>query len=61
MIISGQEVNWKEHQPSLSNAADNFIQYFSHMGNIEDYIRFVKMEVISGKNTLFSLKDEFFN
>jgi len=61
MIISGQEVNWKEHQLSLSNAADNFIQYFSHMRNIEDYIRFVKMEVISGKNTLFSLKDEFFN
>jgi hypothetical protein len=61
MIISGQEVNWKEHQPFLNNAADNFIQYFSHMRNIEDYIRFVKMEVISGKNTLFSLKDEFFN
>ena len=61
MIISGQEVNWKEHQPSLSNAADNFIQYFSHMGNIEDYIRFVKKEVIKSTNTLASLHDEFFN
>jgi hypothetical protein len=31
------------------------------MGNIEDYMRFVKKEVISGKNALFSLSDEFFN
>jgi len=44
-----------------SNAADEFIKYFSHMSNIEDYMRFVKKEVISGQNTLFSLRDEFFN
>jgi len=52
MIVSEETAVW---------AADEFIKYFSHMGNIEDYMRFVKMEVISGKNTLFSLKDEFFN
>jgi hypothetical protein len=52
MIVSEQVAQW---------AANEFIQYFSHMGNIEDYMRFVKKEVISGHNTLFSLKDEFFN
>jgi hypothetical protein len=61
MIISEQDVNWEEYQDYLSTSADKFIQYFSRMGNIEDYIRFVKMEVINGKNTLFSLEDEFFN
>ena len=61
MIDSEQVVNWEDHQTLLSNSADKFIQYFSHMGNIEDYMRFVKKEVISGKNTLFSLSDEFFN
>lgn len=52
MIVSEETAVW---------AADEFIKYFSHMGNIEDYMRFVKKEVISGKSTLFSLKDEFFN
>lgn len=61
MIISEQKVNWDEHQTNLSNAADEFIRYFSNMGNIEDYMRFVKLEVISGKGTLFSLENEFFN
>ena len=42
-------------------AADEFIKYFSNMGNIEDYMRFVKMQVVSGTSRLFSLKDEFFN
>ena len=42
-------------------AANEFIKYFSHMGNIEDYMRFVKMQVVSGTSRLFSLKDEFFN
>ena len=37
MIISDQDAEW---------AANEFIQYFSHMGNIEDYLRFVKREVI---------------
>jgi hypothetical protein len=61
MITSEEDVNWEEYQDYLSMSADKFIQYFSRMGNIEDYIRFVKMEVINGKNTLFSLEDEFFN
>jgi len=52
MIISEQTASW---------AADEFIKYFSNMGSIEDYMRFVKKEVINGYNSLFSLKDEFFN
>lgn len=52
MIVSEQTASW---------AADEFIKYFSNMGNIEDYMRFVKKEVITGYNSLFSLKEEFFN
>lgn len=52
MEVSPETASW---------AADEFIEYFSHMGNIEDYMRFVKMQVISGTSRLFSLKDEFFN
>jgi hypothetical protein len=52
MIISEQDAQW---------AADEFIKYFSQMGNIEDYLRFVKKEVIRGTNTLAPLHDEFFN
>ena len=52
MIVSESDAVW---------AADEFIKYFSQMGNIEDYLRFVKMEVIKSSNMLFSLKDEFFN
>ncbi len=52
MIISEQDAQW---------AADEFINYFSQMGNIEDYLRFVKKEVIKSTNTLASLHDEFFN
>ena len=52
MIISEQDAQW---------AADQFIQYFSQMGNIEDYLRFVKKEVIKSTNTLAPLHDEFFN
>jgi hypothetical protein len=52
MIISEQDAQW---------AADEFIQYFSHMGNIEDYLRFVKKEVIKSNNSLLPLHDEFFN
>jgi len=41
-------------------AANEFIKYFSQMGSIEDYLTFVKTEVIkSSPTTLFSLKDEF--
>ena len=52
MEVSPETASW---------AADEFIDYFSNMGNIEDYMRFVKMQVISGTSRLFSLKDEFFN
>ena len=52
MIISESDAVW---------AADEFIKYFSQMGNIEDYLRFVKKEVIKSTNSLVSLHDEFFN
>ena len=52
MIVSEETAVW---------AADEFIKYFSHMGSIEDYMRFVKMNVVSGTSRIFSLKDEFFN
>jgi hypothetical protein len=52
MIISESDAVW---------AADEFIKYFSQMGNIEDYLRFVKKEVIKSTNSLASLHDEFFN
>jgi hypothetical protein len=52
MIISNDDAIW---------AADEFIKYFSQMGNIEDYLRFVKKEVIKSTNSLASLHDEFFN
>ena len=52
MIISEQDAQW---------AADEFIKYFSQMGNIEDYLRFVKKEVIKSTNTLAPLHEEFFN
>lgn len=52
MIIPEQDALW---------AADEFIKYFSQMGNIEDYLRFVKKEVIKSTNTLAPLHDEFFN
>ena len=52
MIISNDDAIW---------AADEFIKYFSQMGNIEDYLRFVKKEVIKSTSSLASLHDEFFN
>ena len=52
MIISNDDAVW---------AADEFIKYFSQMGNIEDYLRFVKKEVIKSTSSLASLHDEFFN
>lgn len=52
MIVSEEVARW---------AADEFINYFSHFTNIEDYLRFVKMEVIDSSPSLFSLEDEFFN
>ena len=52
MIIPEKDTLW---------AVDEFIQYFSRMQNIEDYLRYVKKEVIKTTNTLFPLHDEFFN
>jgi hypothetical protein len=52
MIISNNDAVW---------AADEFIKYFSQMGNIEDYLRFVKKEVIKSTSSLAPLHDEFFN
>ena len=52
MIISNDDAVW---------AADEFIKYFSQMGNIEDYLRFVKKEVIKSTSSLAPLHDEFFN
>ena len=52
MIIHEKDTLW---------AADEFIQYFSRMQNIEDYLRYVKKEVIKTTSTLFPLHDEFFN
>ena len=51
-IISNDDAVW---------AADEFIKYFSQMGNIEDYLRFVKKEVIKSTSSLAPLHDEFFN
>ena len=52
MILSESDAVW---------AADEFIKYFSQMGNIEDYLRFVKKEVIKSTSSLTPLHDEFFN
>lgn len=42
-------------------AADEFIEYFSRMQTIEDYMRYVKLESISNYSSLFSLQELFFN
>ena len=52
MILSEGDAVW---------SADEFIKYFSQMGNIEDYLRFVKREVIKSTSSLAPLHDEFFN
>ena len=52
MIISESDAVW---------AADEFIKYFSHMSNIEDYLRFVKKEVIKSSTSIMPLHDEFLN
>ena len=48
-------------QETAEWAADEFINYFSNFGDIEDYLRFVKKEVLTSRNSLVSLSDEFFN
>ncbi len=52
MIISEADANW---------AADEFINYFGNFTSIEDYLRYVKKEVVSQTNQLIPLQDEFFN
>ena len=42
-------------------AADEFIGYFSRMGNIEDYLRYVKKETVKSFSALTSFEDEFLN
>jgi hypothetical protein len=51
-IITDYEAEW---------AADIFIEYFSHMQSIEDYMRYVKLESITNQGSLFSLNHLFFN
>lgn len=52
MIVSEQDAVW---------AADEFIKYFSQMSCIEDYLRFVKKEVIKKTTTVDPICEQFFN
>jgi hypothetical protein len=52
MIISEQDASW---------AADEFIKYYKNFSSIEDYLRYVKKEIISQLNSVVSHQDEFFN
>lgn len=52
MIVSEQDAVW---------AADEFIKYYVNFTSIEDYLRYVKKEVILQSNQIVSLQDEFFN
>ena len=52
MIIPESDAAW---------AADEFIDYFKNFSSIEDYLRYVKKEVITQTNQLTPLQDEFFN
>ena len=52
MLISEADATW---------AADEFINYFGNFTSIEDYLRYVKREIVTETNPLTSLKDEFFN
>jgi hypothetical protein len=52
MIVSEYDAEW---------AANEFIKYFSQMSNIEDYLRYVKKEVVKSTVTISPLHDEFFN
>ena len=52
MIISEADATW---------AADKFIDYFKNFISIEDYLRYVKKELVCQSNQLTPLKDYFFN
>jgi len=42
-------------------AADEFINYFENFTSIEDYLRYVKKELISKTSQMYPLSDNFFN
>ena len=52
MIVSEIDASW---------AADEFINYFDNFTSIEDYLRYVKKEVVNSTTSLTPLHDEFFN
>ena len=52
MIISEADALW---------AADEFIDYFRNFTSIEDYLRYVKKQMVAQTSQLFPLEDEFFN
>ena len=52
MIISEADATW---------AANQFIDYFKNFVSIEDYLRYVKKELVCQSNQLTPLKDYFFN
>ena len=52
MLISEADATW---------AADEFINYFGNFTSIEDYLRFVKRELVPKTNPMMSHEDEFFN
>ena len=52
MIISEADALW---------AADEFIDYFRNFTSIEDYLRYVKKQLVAQTSQLFPLEDEFFN
>jgi len=52
MIISEADATW---------AADEFIDYFRNFTSIEDYLRYVKKELVAQTSQLTPLHDEFFN
>jgi len=52
MLLSDYDAAW---------AANEFIDYFKNFSSIEDYLRYVKKEVITQTSQLIPLQDEFFN
>ena len=52
MIINEADALW---------AADEFIDYFRNFTSIEDYLRYVKKQLVAQTSQLFPLEDEFFN
>ncbi len=52
MIVSELDASW---------AADEFINYFENFTSIEDYLRYVKKELVTQTSQLIPLQDEFFN